>query len=107
MSITKSSLSTVYIKSRVVATVDGVYPYDPTGNSVEVAFKLPGVNPAAPDWKAGSWEIQGASFFARLLVGPGVGAAIDLPVGTYRMWLRITSNPEVPVLEAPGNIRVY
>jgi hypothetical protein len=105
MSATKSVLSTVYFKSQVTATVNGVYPYNPTSDVVEAAFVAPGTNPAAPDWRLGSWETKGTSYFARALVGPGPGAVIDLPAGTYRMWVRVTDNPEIPVLEA-GNVRV-
>jgi hypothetical protein len=105
MSISVSDLSTVYIKSRIRATKNGA-TYDPTGDVVEVAFKTPGVDPAGPDWHAASWEAASSSvFYARLLVGP-VGGLV-LTVGTYKMWIRITDAPEVPVLEAPGTVRIY
>lgn len=106
MSATKSVLSTVYIKSQITATVNGVYPYNPTVDVVQAAFVAPGTNPGALDWKSASWETKGSTYFARCLVGPGVGAALDLVAGTYRMWIKITDNPEIPVLEA-GNLRVY
>lgn len=106
MTATKSTLSTVYIKSQVTATVNGVSPYDPTGDVVEAAFVAPGVTPGALDWKLGSWETLNSTYRARCLVGPGVGAVINLAAGTYVMWLRITDNPEIPVLEA-GNVRVF
>lgn len=106
MSATKSTLSTVFIKSQVTATVNGVYPYNPTGDVVEAAFVAPGTSPSALDWKTASWETKGTSYFARCLVGPGPGAVLDLAAGTFRMWVRVTDNPEAPVLEA-GNLRVY
>ena len=105
MSATKSVLSTVFIKSQITATVNGVYPYNPTADVVEAAFVAPGTNPGALDWKAATWETKGTTYSARALVGPGPGAVINLPVGTYRMWVRITDNPEIPVLDA-GNVRV-
>ena len=104
MSVVISDLSTVYIKSKIVATKNGA-SYNPTADVVEVAFKPPGVDPTGPDWHAASWETAGTSYYARLLVGP-VGGTV-LPVGTYRMWIRITDAPEVPVLEAPGTVRIY
>jgi hypothetical protein len=104
MSVVISDLSTVYVKSRIVATVNGT-TYNPTGDTVEVAFKAPGVDPAGPDWHAASWETAGTAFYARLLVGP-VGGLV-LAAGTYKMWVRITDAPEVPVLEAPGTVRVF
>lgn len=104
MSVVISDLSTVYVKSRIIATVNGA-TYNPTGDPVEVAFKPPGVDPAGPDWHAASWETAGTSYHARLLVGP-VGGLV-LAAGTYKMWIRITDAPEVPVLEAPGTVRIY
>jgi len=103
MSATLSVLSTVFVKSKITATVNGVYPYNPTADTVEAAFVAPGVNPAALDWKAASWETQGTSYFARCLVGPA--GVVTLAAGTYKMWVRVTDNPEIPVLEA-GNVRV-
>lgn len=103
MSVVISDLSTVFIKSRIVATKNGT-SYNPTGDVVEIAFKLPGVDPTAPDWHAASWETAGTSYYARLLVGPAGG--LVLTVGTYKMWIRITDSPEVPVLEAPGTVRI-
>lgn len=107
MTAVKSTLSTVYIKSRITATVNGVTNYDPTGDTVVIAFVAPGVTPAGADFKAASWETVGSSnYYARALVGPGPGAVIDLAAGSYRMWIKITDNPEIPVLEA-GTVRVY
>lgn len=105
MSVTISDLSTVYVKSRVIATKNGA-AYDPTGDTVEVAFKAPGVDPTGPDWHAASWETSGTNYYARLLVGPGAGGLV-LAVGTYHMWVRITDNPETPVVEVPGTVRIY
>lgn len=105
MSVTISDLSTVFVKSRIVATKLGV-TYDPTADLVEIAFKLPGVDPTGPDWHVGSWETVGTStFYARLLVGPAGG--LVLAPATYSMWIRVTDSPEVPVLLAPGFVRVF
>jgi hypothetical protein len=104
MSVSMSDLSTEYIKSRITATKNGA-TYDPTGDVVEVAFKTPGVDPAALDWHAASWETAGTAYYARLLVGPAGG--LVLATGTYKMWIRVTDAPEVPVLEVPGAVRIY
>ncbi len=103
MSVVISDLSTEFVKSRITATKNGS-SYNPTGDTVEVAFKLPGVDPTGPDWHAATWETVGTAYYARLLVGP-VGGLV-LPVGTYHMWIRVTDAPEVPVLEAPGTVRI-
>lgn len=108
MDVTKSVLSTVFIPARVEAHIfNTVTVYDPTGLPVEAAFKLPGVNPAAPDWKTATWFTGSfGRFFALCLVGPGAGAALNLTAGTYKMWLRITGNPEIPVLPVDGFVKV-
>lgn len=109
MDFDKSTLSTVFIPARVQAHLFNTsIVYNPTGDTVEAAFKAPGVNPGALDWVAASWvTVNQNKFFALCLVGPGVGAAINLAAGTYRMWLRITDNPEVPVLAADGFVKVF
>lgn len=108
MDYTKSVLSTEFIPALVRAHVfNTATVYDPTADVVEAAFKSPGVNPTNPDWKAAAWVVpRFGQFFAVALVGPGVGAVIDLPVGTYKMWLRITDSPEVPVIPVDGFVRV-
>jgi hypothetical protein len=108
MDVTKSVLSTVFIPARVQAHLfDTAHVYDPTADVVEAAFKTPGVNPGAPDWKTASWVTPSTGrFFALCLVGPGAGAVINLAAGTYKMWLRITDNPEIPVLPVDGFVKV-
>lgn len=104
MSAAISVLSTVYVKARITAQKNGVY-YDPTADLVEVAFVGPGVTPVPADWHVASWETAGTTVhYARLLVGP---AGLVLPTGTYVMWIRVTDAPEIPVLPAPGNLRVF
>jgi hypothetical protein len=99
-----SILSTVFVKSRITATKNGL-TYNPTADTAEIAFVGPGVTPAPGDWHAGTWETAGTGvYYARLLVGP-VGGLV-LATGAYTMWIRITDNPEVPALEA-GGLRVY
>jgi hypothetical protein len=98
--LTLSSLSTKYVQVPVEATVNGVSDYNPTGDAVALAFVPPGTNPGVSDWKAGSWQSVAASsgtvFLAQCLVGPGAGGVALVP-GTYRIWVKITDNPEVPV----------
>ena len=98
---TISVLATLYVKSRVTATV-GCSVYNPTGDVVEFAFPAPGVAPVT--WFTGSWETCNPStFYARILVGPT--GTVTLPVGTYDMWMRITDAPEVPVMQV-GTLRI-
>lgn len=99
--ITMSALSTQYVQIPVAVTVSGT-PYDPRADSVMFAFKLPGTgNPGGADWHPGSWDIAfPGSYLAQCLVGPANGG-VEMPqTGTYTIWVKITDNPEVPVVTA-------
>lgn len=97
--VTISALSTRYIRVPVLPDPLGGVPYNPTGDAVAMAFmpRPADVDPAPGDWKAGLWEVPAAGvYLAQVLVGPANGGVV-LPAGDYRIWLKITDNPEVPV----------
>lgn len=51
--------------------------------------------PATGDWHtADVWD----GTTAKLLIGPG--GTLTLADGTYRVWVRVTSAPEIPVLRS-------
>lgn len=63
---------------------------------VEMAL-VQAAEPGEEDWVAASWANvtpQGAD--ARILVGPG--GDVEPADGTWQVWVRVTSAPEVPVL---------
>ena len=66
--------------------------------SVEIAVMLPEARPLEEDWRTAEWS----GTTARILVGPG---AQELLPGTYKVWVRVTDVPEIPVLVA-GTITV-
>lgn len=90
-----SSLSLEY----VYTWVGGV-----TGaETVEVAF-VQTAEPDSGDWETADWaNLSPAGADARILVGPG--GAVTLTDGTWQMWVRVTSTPEMPVLHA-GPVQV-
>lgn len=90
---TLSVLSTEYVKYEVTAAVLGI-PYQPTSDVVQFAFPATGANPST--WFTGSWEIVGAHYLARILVGPS-GGATSLTVGSYDVYIKITDSPETVV----------
>ena len=96
-----SSESLEYVKVWVDAKRSGV-SFDPTGDNVEMAFTT-GPDVEEADWNESSWETIGRKYYARCLVGPG--GAIELEDGSYEVWVRITDDPEIPVLKA-GAIKV-
>lgn len=97
-----AAISTENIRIPVRANVD------PTSDPVEMAFMDSGA-PDEPDWTGGSWASGGPPYVALCLVGPDGG--VELAVGTYTVWLRITDNPERPagpvgtlrIVEVPGD----
>jgi hypothetical protein len=97
-----SQLSTQYVFIPVTATKSGI-PYNPTGDAVQFAF-MPGATkvPQVSDWVAGSWDTNTSSvlfpYSAKCLVGPA--GIINPGIGRYYMYLKITDNPEIPVLIA-------
>lgn len=96
-SITRESRQ--YVQAHVDVTIGG-QPYDPTADVVEFAFTAIGARPAT--WYTGGWDgsapIPGSNAYrAQVLVGPGSNGP-TLAAGKYAVWLRITDNPEQPVL---------
>lgn len=95
---------------RVRGTDDAGEPVNPTTDTVEFAFTSGReIEPDSGDWVSGSWAtFQPARtvppiYRATCLVGPG--GNIELAAGRYWIWVRITDNPEVPVLSA-GELQV-
>lgn len=98
--INQSALSLEFVAAAVTATSAGV-PVNPTGDTVAFAFTTPPARPVSGDWKTGAWDstqprTPGNAYIAHCLVGPG--GTVTLPAGRYTMWVRITDNPEIPVI---------
>ena len=112
MPVTQSSASLQYLRVQVVATVNGVNPYNPTGDAVQFGF-LPLTGNRADtvpgSWVAGSWEIDTiagqTAYVARCLVGPG-GTFQPTAQTTYWTWIKLTDNPEIPVLQV-GQLTIH
>lgn len=93
-----SGLSTEYVKVPVTADVD------PTSDVVMMALTLAAGGVSLGDFTTASWETTDGVHYARLLVGPAGGLA--LPNGSYKIWVKITDNPEIPVKPA-GHLTIY
>ncbi|WP_262403454.1 hypothetical protein [Actinomadura sp. CNU-125] len=71
-----------------------------TGGSVSTPVEIAVINasteePAEADWRpADEWD----GTTAKLLIGPG--GTLELEDGTYRVWVRVTANPEIPVIRS-------
>lgn len=100
-------LSTEYVLIPVVVTKAGV-SYNPTGDPIAFAFMPTATQvPQSGDWVAGAWETDTPNplypYTAKCLVGPT--GTINLGIGTYIVYIRVTDNPEVPILVA-GQLQV-
>lgn len=106
MEIEISSLSLQYVKVPVAATLAGV-AVNPTGDTVQMAFPTPAVPPS--NWYAATWETDATAsvpvYLARTTVGPG-GTAVLAP-GMYEIWVKVTDNPEIPVLRSVVRLEVF
>ena len=99
-SISFSRLSTQYVSIPVQVTQNGS-SHDPTGHNVQFAFMpTPTQLPGNSDWVLAAWTDNPTNilypYVAQCLVGPS--GAITLGTGTYVIYIKITDNPEVPVL---------
>lgn len=100
--IGQSHLSLEYVYVPVSATKLGA-TYNPTGDTVQFAFMpTPTQVPQTSDWQTGAWDTVSTDviypYRAKCLVGPG--GTIVLTVGIYVIYIKITDNPEIPVLYA-------
>jgi hypothetical protein len=96
-----SHLSTEYVLVPIAATKAGV-AYNPTSDTLQFAFMpTPTQIPQSGDWVTGAWETVSTNILypynAKCLVGP-TGGTINLAMGVYVIYLKITDNPEIPVL---------
>lgn len=102
-----SHLSTEFVQIEVRAEKDGSQ-YDPSADPVWMAFVTIGDQPAPADWKGSQWETETRgplqTFLASCLVGPT--GITTLAAGLYAIFVKITDNPEVPVIAA-GVLEVY
>jgi hypothetical protein len=92
-----------YVKVPVSAVVDGD-AYDPTADTVKMAFTARFTNPVSGDWKSAVWETSGTRYYAKCLVGPG--GTVALTAGSYKVWVKVTDSPEAPILPS-GELVVY
>lgn len=97
--------STEYLRVPIASTVDGA-TVDITSDAVEVAVVASGTALAEADWADGTWETDTVNsvdtYYARLLITAG-----DFTEGWYRVYVRITDDPETPVVEATDMVEVY
>lgn len=91
-----SALSDEYIRMKVYAKESGTV-VDPTAFPVEMAvLTTVDASPEELDWQEAEWETSGATFYARMMVGPSTDTVL-VAGDIYKVWVRITATPEIPV----------
>ena len=104
--LTQPATSSPYVQVEVIATLDGA-AYDPTPDTVQLAFVPMPTSGAAPDptsgqWNAAAWETDpGSLYWASVLTGPAAGGGLDLAAGAYQVFVQVTDSPSVPVMTGP------
>jgi hypothetical protein len=93
-----------------VSAVEAGNRVNPTTETAHLAFKTSG-QPAAGDWKVATWEtdasVSPTVYYLRAIVGGvGSGAAVELAVGTYTIWSKVTTATETSVRQA-GQLEVF
>jgi len=99
-------MATMHHTSRVYLEVPVVAPESITLNAqtVEMSLVAYGTDPGA--WTAAQWHpTQDADSERDAILLVGEGSPTELLPGTYSVWVRISDNPERPVLHA-GGLRV-
>jgi hypothetical protein len=90
--------STEYVTVNVSVQLPGVGSESPTADNVFIAvLSDPAAYPQDSDWFTAQWLTQTYPYFAGILEGPGAGGAVALDVGTYKVWMKIVDDPEIPV----------
>jgi hypothetical protein len=87
-----SSASKQYVRVPVTETSGG----DPTTDAVAFAFPSPNQEPVT--FYTGSWTTEAGIYYAQCLIGPGTPTI--LAVAFYDVYVKISDNPETPVLLA-------
>jgi hypothetical protein len=65
--------------------------------AVHMAVLPRGQDPGDNDWKTAEWVSSATT--VRILIGPGSPDIGQLGEGIYVPWVKVTANPEIPVLE--------
>ena len=113
VSLRIAATSLEYVRIRVKADAGGSTDYNPTADTVQMAFTLHDADPLTADFKTASWFTKQittptstvSTYYASCLVGPG--GATQLSAGRYSCFVKVTDSPEIPIKRAPGLLEVY
>jgi len=109
-SIAISHLSLQYVGVPVKAVASDGTVFNPTSSAVQMAFMPQATQvPQNTDWQSAIWATRNNNilepYAAQCLVGPG--GTVQLSIGTYIIYVKVTSSPEIPVMQASLQLEVY
>lgn len=109
-SISISQLSLQYVGLPVTAADINGAAVNPTAFPVTMAFMPQATQvPQVSDWQAAIWGTDTSNalypYTAYCLIGPG--GTIRLGVGTYVVYVKVSGNPEIPVLQASLQLEIF
>ena len=107
-SISIPHLSLQYVGIPVKTTTLTGALYNPTSDAVQMAFMPTATQvPQSADWQPSIWAAVAGNlvypYAAYCLVGPG--GTVNPGIGTFIIYLKVTDNPEIPVLIA-GQLQI-
>ena len=105
MTLIRSAQSLEYVRVPVSTTNAQDPTPDPVGIAFLDRFTYPGASTVyiSGTWEADTSDPSNPIYYARLLVGPG--GPYEPTAGTSMViWIKVTDNPEVPVIRS-GNIQ--
>ena len=109
-SIAISQKSLQYVGIPITAQNLNGTAYNPIGNPVQVAFLMQATQvPQDADWKTAIWATLPDNvlypYAAYCLVGPA--GTVTLGTGVYYIYVKITANPEIPVIRPAMQLEIY
>ena len=91
------STSSQYFRVQVSAQIS-TGALNVSADPVAFAFLPNNTEPTSSTvFTTGSWESTSTPYVAQCLIGP---LGLVLPIGSYIAYVKVTSNPEVPILAA-------
>ena len=98
--------TTESVRAKVSFRREGAY-VDISQDTVEMAFPAAGVAVEEGDFNTAAWEVNDEidppDYIASCLVGPG---GVDLDVGAYDIYVRVTDDPEIPIKQVDDTLDV-
>jgi hypothetical protein len=108
MAVSQPAGSLNYVDVPIKSTTSDGYFYDPSNDTVQMAFiditsGPPGPDPQPTDFNTARWSgtpgMKGRAM-ASCLVGPGGAWTAGIAGHVYQIYVKVTDSPEIPILKS-------